>query len=54
MISTMKRKDVRMIHARSENQVVDIFTKPLNERDYSRLRMMVGVRKSSLKGGVGL
>ena len=53
MVSTMKRKDVRVIHARSENQVVDIHTKPLNERDFSRLRTMLGVGKSSLKGGVG-
>ncbi|PWA98023.1 hypothetical protein CTI12_AA024020 [Artemisia annua] len=47
------RKDVRVIHTRSEDQVADIFTKPLNEKDFSRQRMMLGVGKSSLKGGVG-
>ncbi|GJZ39935.1 retrovirus-related pol polyprotein from transposon TNT 1-94 [Tanacetum coccineum] len=38
--------DVRVIHTRSEDQVGDIFTKPLNERDLSRQRMMLGVGKS--------
>ena len=47
------RKDVQVIHTRSEDQVADIFTKPLNEKDFSRQRMMLGVGKSSLKGGVG-
>ncbi|GJZ28932.1 retrovirus-related pol polyprotein from transposon TNT 1-94 [Tanacetum coccineum] len=47
------RKDVRVIHTRSKNQVGDIFTKPLNERDFTRQRIMLGVGKSSLKGGVG-
>nr|GEZ19941.1 retrovirus-related Pol polyprotein from transposon TNT 1-94 [Tanacetum cinerariifolium] len=47
------RKDVRVIHTSSEDQVADIFTKPLNERDFTRQRMMLGVEKSSLKWGVG-
>ena len=47
------RKDVQVIHTRSENQVADILTKPINEKDFSRQRMMLGVGKSSLKGGVG-
>ncbi|GJV48739.1 retrovirus-related pol polyprotein from transposon TNT 1-94 [Tanacetum coccineum] len=47
------RKDIREIHTSSKDQVADIFTKPLNEQDFSRQRMMLGVRKSSLKGGVG-
>ncbi|GJU04482.1 retrovirus-related pol polyprotein from transposon TNT 1-94 [Tanacetum coccineum] len=47
------RKDVRVIHTSSKDQVADIFTKPLNELDFSRQRMMLGVRKSSLKEGVG-
>nr|GFA81579.1 retrovirus-related Pol polyprotein from transposon TNT 1-94 [Tanacetum cinerariifolium] len=47
------KKDVRVIHTSSEDQVADIFTKPLNERDFTRQRMMLGVEKSSLKGGVG-
>ncbi|GJW00849.1 retrovirus-related pol polyprotein from transposon TNT 1-94 [Tanacetum coccineum] len=47
------RKDVRVIHTSSKDQVADIFTKPLNERDFTRQRMMLGVGKSSLKGGVG-
>nr|GEV49966.1 retrovirus-related Pol polyprotein from transposon TNT 1-94 [Tanacetum cinerariifolium] len=45
------RKDVRVIHTSSEDQVADIFTKPLNERDFTRQRIMLGVGKSSLKGG---
>nr|GEV87406.1 NB-ARC domains-containing protein [Tanacetum cinerariifolium] len=44
------RKDVRVIHTSSEDQVADIFTKPLNERDFTRQRIMLGVGKSSLKG----
>ncbi|GKA35078.1 retrovirus-related pol polyprotein from transposon TNT 1-94 [Tanacetum coccineum] len=47
------RKDVRVIHTSSEDQVADIFTKPLNEREFSRQIMMLGVGKSSLKGVVG-
>ncbi|GJS97140.1 retrovirus-related pol polyprotein from transposon TNT 1-94 [Tanacetum coccineum] len=35
------RKDVHVIHTSSEDQVADIFTKPLNERDFSRQRMML-------------
>ncbi|GKA50999.1 hypothetical protein Tco_0744195, partial [Tanacetum coccineum] len=42
------RKDVRVIHTSSEDQVADIFTKPLNEREFSKQRMMLGVGKSSL------
>nr|GEV21340.1 hypothetical protein [Tanacetum cinerariifolium] len=41
------RKDVRVIHTSSHDQVADIFTKSLNERDFSRQRMMHGVEKSS-------
>lgn len=47
------RKDVQVIHTKTKDQLADIFTKPLKERDFSRLRMMLGVGKSSLKGGVG-
>jgi hypothetical protein len=47
------RNDVRVIHTRSEDQVADIFTKPLKEKEFSRLRMMLGVGKSSLRGDVG-
>ncbi|GJV35247.1 retrovirus-related pol polyprotein from transposon TNT 1-94 [Tanacetum coccineum] len=47
------RKDVRVIHTSSEYQVAYIFTNALNERDFTRQRMMLGVGKSSLKGGVG-
>ncbi|GJZ50504.1 retrovirus-related pol polyprotein from transposon TNT 1-94 [Tanacetum coccineum] len=47
------RKDVRVIHTSSEDQLADIFTKSLDERDFTRQRMMFGVGKSSLKGGVG-
>ncbi|GKE24618.1 retrovirus-related pol polyprotein from transposon TNT 1-94 [Tanacetum coccineum] len=32
------RKDVRVIHTSSEYEVADIFTKPLNEQDFSRQR----------------
>nr|GEU67695.1 retrovirus-related Pol polyprotein from transposon TNT 1-94 [Tanacetum cinerariifolium] len=44
------RKDVRVIHTSSEDQAADIFTKPLNEQDFTRQRIMLGVGKSSLKG----
>nr|GEW98915.1 T-complex protein 1 subunit alpha [Tanacetum cinerariifolium] len=45
------KKDVQVIHTSSEDQVADIFTKPLNELDFTSQRMMLGVEKSSLKGG---
>ncbi|GKD77854.1 retrovirus-related pol polyprotein from transposon TNT 1-94 [Tanacetum coccineum] len=47
------RKDIRVIHTRSKDQVVDIFTKAINERDFTRQRMMLRVGKSSLKEGLG-
>ncbi|GJZ47234.1 retrovirus-related pol polyprotein from transposon TNT 1-94 [Tanacetum coccineum] len=47
------RKDVRVIHTSSKDQVADIFTKPLNEQDFTRQRMMLGVGKSSLNEVVG-
>ncbi|GJY47612.1 retrovirus-related pol polyprotein from transposon TNT 1-94 [Tanacetum coccineum] len=46
------RKDVRVIHTSSEDQVADIFTKPLNEREFSRQIMMLGSR-NQVKRGVG-
>nr|GEW90530.1 retrovirus-related Pol polyprotein from transposon TNT 1-94 [Tanacetum cinerariifolium] len=44
------KKDIRVIHTSSKDQVADTFTKPLNERDFTRQRIMYGIKKSSLKG----
>ncbi|GJX75101.1 myosin-9-like protein isoform X1 [Tanacetum coccineum] len=41
ILECIARKDVRVMHTRFEDQVADIFTKSLNERDFSRQRMML-------------
>ncbi|GJV07472.1 retrovirus-related pol polyprotein from transposon TNT 1-94 [Tanacetum coccineum] len=59
----MEQEDVNEIYVHNKS-VIDlaknpvshdrnIFTKSLDERDFTRQRMMLGVGKSSLKGGVG-
>jgi len=46
------RKDVHLEYAKTHDQVVDIFTKPLKKEDFARLRSLIGVTKSSLRVGV--
>ncbi|KAE8728448.1 hypothetical protein F3Y22_tig00004355pilonHSYRG00008 [Hibiscus syriacus] len=47
------RKDVEVEYMKSQDQVADIFTKPLTSEDFLRLRNLLGVTRSSLRGGVG-
>ncbi|KAE8735609.1 hypothetical protein F3Y22_tig00000340pilonHSYRG00771 [Hibiscus syriacus] len=47
------RKDVEVEYVKSQDQVADIFTKPLTNEDFLRLRNLLGVTRSSLRGGVG-
>ncbi|KAE8657590.1 hypothetical protein F3Y22_tig00116989pilonHSYRG00496 [Hibiscus syriacus] len=43
------RKDVEVEYVKSQDQVVDIFTKPLTSEDFLRLRNLLGVTRSSLR-----
>ncbi|KAK4345238.1 hypothetical protein RND71_035414 [Anisodus tanguticus] len=47
------RKDVQVEYVKSQDQVADIFTKPLTSEDFIRLRNLLGVTRSSLRGRVG-
>ncbi|KAE8667942.1 hypothetical protein F3Y22_tig00112352pilonHSYRG00005 [Hibiscus syriacus] len=47
------RKDVEVEYVKLQDQVADIFTKPLTSKDFLRLRNLLGVTRSSLRGGVG-
>ncbi|KAE8676644.1 hypothetical protein F3Y22_tig00111582pilonHSYRG00249 [Hibiscus syriacus] len=47
------RNDVEVEYVKSQDQVADIFTKPLKSEDFIRLRNLLGVTRSSLRGGVG-
>ena len=46
------RKDMLLEYVKSYDQVADIFTKPLKQEDFPKLRSLIGVTKSSLKGDV--
>ena len=46
------RKDMQLEYVKSYDQVVDIFTKPLKQEDFPKLRSLIGVTKSSLRGDV--
>lgn len=48
----IKRKDVPLEYVKTHDQVVEIFTKPLNKVDFTRLRDLLGRTKSSLRGDV--
>ena len=43
-------KDVQLKYMKSHYQVADIFLKPLKQEDFSKLRSLIGVTKSSLRG----
>ena len=43
---------MQLEYMKSHDQVVDIFTKSLKQEDFSKLRSLIGVTKSSLRGGV--
>ncbi|KAL0853708.1 hypothetical protein Bca101_058860 [Brassica carinata] len=44
--------DVQLEYVKTNDQVDDIFTKPLKREDFIKMRSLLGVTKSSLKGGV--
>ena len=46
------KMDMQLGYVKSHDQVADIFTKPLKQEDFVKLRSLIGVTKSSLKGGV--
>ncbi|KAJ4716957.1 Retrovirus-related Pol polyprotein from transposon TNT 1-94 [Melia azedarach] len=48
------RNDVHMEYVKSQDQIADIFTKPLKQEDFIRLRNSLGVIRLSLRGSVEL
>ncbi|KAH9670910.1 hypothetical protein KPL70_017154 [Citrus sinensis] len=46
------RKKVQIKYVKSQDQAVDIFTKPLKQKDFVKYRSLLGVIGSSLRGGV--
>ncbi|KAK2978670.1 hypothetical protein RJ640_023384 [Escallonia rubra] len=49
---SIAKKQVQVKYVKSEDQVVDIFTKPLNREVCEKLRSRLGMRESSLRGHV--
>ncbi|KAK2985059.1 hypothetical protein RJ640_022937 [Escallonia rubra] len=49
---SIAKKQVQVKYVKSEDQVVDIFTKPLNREVFEKLQSQLGMRERSLKGGV--
>ena len=45
-------KNVQLEYVKTNDQVADIFTKPLKREDFIKMRSLLGVAKSSLRGGV--
>ncbi|KAK2981153.1 hypothetical protein RJ640_013475 [Escallonia rubra] len=49
---SIAKKEVQVKFVKSEDQVADIFTKPLNREVFEKLQSRLGVRESSLRGRV--
>ena len=49
---SIARKDVQLEYMKCHDQVANIFTKPLKQEDFTKLRSLIGVPKSSLRGSV--
>ncbi|KAK2973657.1 hypothetical protein RJ640_017029 [Escallonia rubra] len=49
---SIAKKEVQVKFVKSEDQVADIFTKPLNREVFDKLRSRLGLRESSLRGHV--
>ncbi|KAL5553495.1 hypothetical protein UlMin_040896 [Ulmus minor] len=47
----ISRKDVQIEYVKLQDQIANIFTKPLTSEDFARLRNLLGVTRSSLRGG---
>ena len=43
---------MQLEYVKAHDQVADIFTKPLKQEDFTKLRSLIGVMKSSLRGSV--
>ncbi|KAK2983322.1 hypothetical protein RJ640_016060 [Escallonia rubra] len=50
---SIAKKQFQAKFEKSEDQVTDIFTKPLNREVFEKLRSRLGMRESSLRGRVG-
>ena len=49
----VKKGDMRMIHVASQDQVADIFTKPLPTALFENFKTMIGMKnRLELKGGI--
>ena len=49
----VKKGDMRMSHVASQDQVADIFTKPLPTALFENFKMMIGMKnRLELKGGI--
>ena len=48
------KKDVKLTFVRFQDQIADILTKPLKHEGFYKLRVLIGITKSSLRGSVGL
>ena len=46
------KKEVQLEYVKTNDQLADIFTKPLKREDFVKLRTLLGVTKSSLRGSV--
>ena len=44
------RKEVQIKYVKSQDQAVDIFTKPLKKKDFIKFRSLLGVTRSGLRG----
>jgi hypothetical protein len=47
------QKEVQVKYVKTDEQIADIFTKPLKGEVFEKLRHQLGMRKSSLRGRVG-
>jgi hypothetical protein len=51
----VKEKEIELVHVKSEDQVADIFTKPLSTRLFEKIRNLFGmkdIRELSLRRDV--
>ena len=46
----IERKDAQAKYVKSQNQAVDIFNKPLKQKDFNRLRSLLRIIVSNLRG----
>lgn len=49
----VKRNEVQLVYCKSEDQLADIFTKPLKTDVFVKLKKMLGMTEFGLVGSVG-